>query len=414
MSTPTVLTFEYVPNEEMLKLSGELVASWDEEDRCIGHISLYELGKQKRAFRGDVRNMEKRHESALSFKYDPGYVYEMLIELFMAGRSFWRNVSGDDLAWLERVGESLTASLPGKWWSAPNPQAIANSVYHIETKGPPEALLPLDCLPLGLESLYLAEDETDVLRLASLFGGFRSIVRHSPLAAGIYLHPPAHGEQATLYLRSMKVAGYDEMSKILKETKAIFIGPFPSQTYYHQARNIARALVVPEPAFGTQPVIPDIVQIHAHAEEGDSQSEKLRITFDYGSNESQYTVVRSSHIEAVDAENASLRRNGISVGIGPLVVFNACEALGIIGNESLSSGLDLSKFGSRAVIGPREEILAAFAVKFSEILYEELNKGSTIGEAAVAARWATLIDYLNPSGLLYATFGDVESRRSLP
>jgi hypothetical protein len=415
MPTPTVLTFEYVPEEEVLKLSGNLVEPWDEKDRCIARISLYELGKLKRAFRNDVRNMEARYESRLNFRHDPGYVYEVLEELFIAGRSFWRAVSGDDFTWLENVGEFLALSLPGEWWSAPDPYALANSVYHVETKGPPEALLPLDALPLGVrDSLYIAQDETDVLRLASLFGGFRSIVRHSPLAVGTYLHPPTYGEQATLYLRSVNVDGNQKMLEILESAKCTIIGPFPSQTNYHRAGNIARALIIPEPALGVHPVVPDLVQIHAHAEEGDSLSEKLRITFDYGPEKGEYIVVRSSHIEAVDEEIERLRGDGISVGTGPLVIFNACEALGTIGNESLSSGLDLSRFGSRAVIGPREEILAEFAVEFSDMLHEELNKGNTIGEAAVAARWATLTDYLNPSGLLYATFGDIESRRSLP
>jgi hypothetical protein len=415
MPTPTVLTFEYIPEEEVLMLSGDLVTSWDEKSRCIAHISLYELGRQKRAFRSDVRNMEERYASGLNFRHDPEPVYEVLEELYMAGRSFWRALSDNGISWLGHVGEFLAQSLPGEWWSAPDPYALANGVYHIATKGPPEALLPLDALPLGIrDSLDIAQDETDVIRLASLFGGFRSIVRHSPLAVGTYLHPPSHGEQATLYLRSVDVEGYEKMSKILNGANAAFIGPFPSQENYHRAGNIARAMIIPEPALGANPVIPDLVQIHAHAEEGDSLSEKLRITFDYGPKEGEFLVVRSSHIEAVDEENVRLRSNGISVGTGPLVVFNACEALGTIGNESLSSGLDLSKFGSRAVIGPREEILADFAVEFSNILHEELNKGNTIGEAAVAARWATLTDYLNPSGLIYATFGDVESRRNLP
>jgi hypothetical protein len=415
MTSPSVLTFEYVPESQTLELSGDLVASWDEKDRRIASISMYGLGDLKKNFRDDVQGIERAYGSRLHWEDKPRYVYAYLEELSLAGYGFWEKVTGDrDLRWLRRIEESLAPGPSGDWWSALDPHTLAKSVYHMETKGPPEAILPLDALPLGfLNNACILRDETDVFRLASLFGGFRSIVRHSPIAVGTYRYPTARGRPATLYLRGEKAPGNGDMEKVLKGAVAAFIGSFPAPPYYSSPDDIARALLVPGPALGTNPVIPDLVQVHTHAKVGLGVAQKLLITFDFGS-KNESVVVRSSHFIKVNNENAKLRNDGIPVDIGPLVVFNSCEALGNIGDELLSSAFDLARFGSRAVVGPREEVLAEYAVKFSRALHKELNNGATIGEAVVAGRWTTLIDYLNPLGLIYATFGDVESRRSLP
>lgn len=411
MTSPSVLTFEYVPGSQTLELSGGLVASWDDKDRRIASISLYGLADLKKNFRDDVQGIERAYGTRLHWENKPRYVYAYLEELSLAGYGFWEKVTGDrDLRWLRRIEESLAPGPSGDWWSALDSHALAKSVYHIETKGPPEAILPLDALPLGfLNNACILRDETDVFRLASLFGGFRSIVRHSPITAGTYRYPTARGQPTSLYLRGVTAPGNGDMEKVLKGA----IGPFPSSGYYGNPEDIARALLVHEPALGTKVVIPDLVQVHAHAEVGLGVAKKLLITFDYGS-ENESVVVRSSHFIKVNNELANLRNAGIPVDIGPLVVFNSCEALGYIGDELASSAFDLAQFGSRAVVGPREEVLADYAVEFSRALHKELDNGSTIGEAAVAGRWKTLIDYLNPLGLIYATFGDVESRRSLP
>ena len=415
MTSPSVLTFEYVPESQTLELSGTLVASWDEKDRRIASISMYGLGDLKKNFRNDVQDVERAYGSRLDWGNKPNYVYTYLDELSLAGYGFWEKVTGDrDLRWLNRIEESLAPGPPGDWWSALDPHTLAKSVYHIETKGPPEALLPLDALPLGfLDNACILRDETDVFRLASLFGGFRSIVRHSPIAVGTYRYLAARGRPATLYLRGVTAPGSGEMEEVLKDAIATFIGSFPDSAHYGSPDDIARALLVPEPALGTDSAIPDLVQVHAHAKVGRGIAQKLLITFDYGSKD-EFVVVRSSHFLAVNNEIAKLRRNGTPVDTGPLVVFNSCEALGYIGDELVSSAFDLARFGSRAVVGPREEVLADYAVEFSRALHEELNNGGTIGEAAVAGRWTTLIDHLNPLGVIYATFGDVESGRSLP
>lgn len=411
MTTATVLTFEYDQERQILLLAGDAVESWDEQDRHIARISVPELVEHKRHFHNDVKDLELGYDDWLGYMHDPGYVYERLYELYLAGRKFWRVLSGDQVSWLWRLREALTNQLPDEWWLDDDPYGQASRVYHVQTKGPRSALLPLDTLPLGeLESAISADEEADVRLLASYFGGFVSIVRHSPNEGGKYVHSPST-TRSTLFLRSTSVGLHDEMGSILSSIGGPVLGPFPSAKFYRDAGDIARALVLSEPALGDQSAIPDLVQVHAHARQIPGMAQSLRLTLDYGRN--QTVVLRSSHIESVLAEIESARRRDITIDSGPLVVFNACQALGTIGTEALSTGLDLSQHGSRGVTGPREVVLEEFAVPFSEALHAGLSDGSSIGEAAVGARWSMLVKYLNPLGLLYATFGDVESKRGL-
>ncbi|MDI9978807.1 hypothetical protein [Rhodococcus sp. IEGM 1307] len=409
-----MLIFEYIQDQQALVLTGEAVAAWDEADRMIGRLSMAELMEHKRAFRNDVRNLEQRHSKCLSYKHHPGYVAAMLTELFMAGRKFWRTVSGGQLPWLLPLGEALTHHMGAQWWMIEDARAISSHVYHIESKGPPQALLPLDSLPLGeMEKAVVSSDEADVRLLAALFGGFNSIVRYTPLQAGEFLHPHVPGKMVTLFLRSTAVDALDEMRAVLGKGKGVLLGPFPSRGAYEDPADIARSLLLSEPARGPNPLVPDLVQIYAHAAENPGLAASLTITFAFGRNK-PVTVMRSSHVENVLMELERLRRGARITELGPLVIFNACEALGTIGNEPTSTGLDLSLNGSRAVVGPREEVLAQFAVRFSETIHTALDEGHSIGEAVVRARWTTLGDLLNPSGLLYATFGDVETTRGVP
>jgi hypothetical protein len=141
MTSPSVLTFEYVPESQTLELSGDLVASWDEKDRRIASISTYGLGDLKKIFRKDVQGIEKAYGSRLHWEDKPRYVYAYLEELSLAGYGFWENLTGDrDLRWLRRIEESLAPGSSGDWWSALESHALAKSVYHIETKGPPETI----------------------------------------------------------------------------------------------------------------------------------------------------------------------------------------------------------------------------------------------------------------------------------
>lgn len=414
-TSPTLLTFNYDVDEQRLNLEGILVSHWDERDRQIGRLSVAELIEYKKTFRNDIRNLERRHDKYLSYKHDPAYVGRMLLELMRAGRKFWRNVSGGDAPWLWNLSDAirpvLAHDIGNEWWLHAAPAHIGQTVSQVETKGPPGALLPLDALPLAeTERAIVAADEADVRLLASYLGGYSAVVRYTPLIAAAFVHPKAQGNRCTLYFRSVDAEFFDRMHEVLNEQAGVLLGPFPSGDTYADAEDVARSLMLPEPARGPIQLVPDLVHMHAHAVEGDSNAEALMITLDSGMGVP--IVVLSSHVEDVLHEVSRIRRAGTNPNAGPIVVFNSCEALGLVGHEPRSTGLDLSLGGTRAVVGPREEVDAEFAVGFSRELHSGLGEGRAVGECVVRARWATLTEYLNPSGLFYATFGDVETTRS--
>ena len=415
MSQSCDLTFRYDLSTEAFFLEGAAVANWREDEKRIAHIDLQTLKDLKEGLRGDVQEKWVSGFSNSDYKPHLGYISDVLFDLSMNGRTFWRRLCDDNLDWLPRLRDELTAHMPDGWWLF-SPEELSQLVPQIETIGPPEAILPLDILPLGeLERISYTADLEDIKLLASYFGGFSSIVRSTTLKAGPKVHPQMTQGGAVLFLRSVTAPGFQgatEVLRIFDRQGWNMLGPFPSAGAYASGVLIAEALVTQTVAPVGAPRIPDLVQIHAHARQGSGLGNALVISFDYGKGEHEFTELRGSHVETILLQAKLLHEDGISRPPGPIVIINACEALGHIGAEDRSVGLELARIGTRVLVGPREEVAGTFAVLFGSAIVANLMKDLTVGEAVVASRWTLLNSHANPTGLLYVSFGDVESRRA--
>jgi len=89
----------------------------------------------------------------------------------------------------------------------------------------------------------------------------------------------------------------------------------------------------------------------------------------------------------------------------PLVVLNACGT----GDLSPMHTSDLVRIlmdaGARSVVVTECAVPDAFAAEFSELLYENLLSGKTVGDSLFEARRYFLFARRNPLGLVYALYG---------
>ncbi len=98
----------------------------------------------------------------------------------------------------------------------------------------------------------------------------------------------------------------------------------------------------------------------------------------------------------------------------PFVVFNACrvarQGWSLAGLDGWAHAwVELCQCG--AFVGPHWLVKASAANEFARVLYEDLEKGKTLGEASLAARHAVRkLDAGRPNWLAYAVYGNPNAR----
>ncbi|GAA3698416.1 hypothetical protein GCM10022204_13440 [Microlunatus aurantiacus] len=405
------ITFEFVEDGRRPRyiLGGDGVSGlFSESERELRPVSESKLADFHSAVVNFIRRIDDNENKVLSKIGREQRIWSALTELLTAGNIIWEYALGDEPSeWLGRLNHLLTAELPPEWWKDP----ATNSQYMYETRtlGVPDRMLPLDLLPLGERSRFIYGGPEDVVQLAAVFGGFVSRVRYAASHRGVFTHPELRGPRAVLSIQSDKAPAVSEMSIQLSSIEDPIAGlwgphPYPNSGHFATPDEIARSFTVLDRAPDTGALI-DVVHFYSHGYTWSDPAATLLLNVDWKGDPSPL-VVRGVHFEKARKKAKDAQATG------PIVLLNACHSLGHIGSEWRSTALALITTGTRAILGVRDEIPGAVAVQMSSKVLQLMNSGMSVGSAAVGARWHLLNNYMNPLGLLFATFGDIDSVRS--
>jgi hypothetical protein len=397
-----LITFDYRddggrPRFELEGVGG--INDWPDEDRVISCVNM---GDMIRQYQYSLTSLRLRIQGDLSWRSQERVVGSYLTQLYRSGRKVWTSLLGRNSGpWLARLNDALTSHLKPSWWLDPLARA---HLCEVQVKGPDSVLLPLDVLPLGIPDKALIADLDDLLSYVSIFGGFVSRVRYRATFAGQHMHPTMTGPRATRYFRSSKAPGVNLMDGLLRNLKERVLGPYPSEEDYDDAYAIALSLLLAEPS-RTEQLTPDLVEVYSHGFSFDDPVRQLVLQLDYANGS---CVIDGDAFGW--AQDRVLSKGVVS---GPIVLLNACHSLGGLGCETFSDALRMAQAGSRVVMGVRDELPAEVALHFTRYLLQGLRDDKGVGQAVLDARWGLMKDYANPLGLLYASFGDINTTRSI-
>jgi hypothetical protein len=408
-------------NKGQVEFSGAPVQDWGVEDR-IKSVDLASVNSLAGNLQHDLAQLRLKLQKRLIWGHteeDLRGVGKSLNTFLLAGHGFWRALLGNSpQRLLDLLHEAATRDLPNKWWLL-DPQELSRRVLYIEVKGSRNALLPMDILPIGNPELSLDNIKgSDLFQIASLFGGFSSIVRYvsygtepgrengTRVLGRSALPPPSAADPGSVvYFRSEDALYFDRMHSYLKEEGWRTLGPYPRRGTLDRGTHIAYCLLNPDAIAvddSRRGVLPGIAHIHAHANTRPGLGKQLIVVFSYDS--------ECFELTSTDIENAItiVERNPPGTS-GLLVVFSACYALGGLGSNLVSTAFNLAEAGCRAVVGPRDAIPASVAYTFSRILYRGLARKEAIGRIVVESRWKLLKKFGNPLGILYSVFGETSA-----
>jgi hypothetical protein len=414
---PLLIEYANSKGKHQLLFSGNGVQGWHPDDRVVETASPEALANLAGILQNDLTTLRQSLQHKTSLAGQEKLVGRSLTRFCQAGVEFWKHfVEGDPTMLLSRLRGAVTMGLPQQWWIRPAHE-IAAKAGTVEVKGPRKALLPIDALPLGdPELLSYAADQSEILALASYFGGYCCVVRYvsygtddddpppgGQRSARSMLPPaPTTDPDAVVCLRSMTAPLYKDTADYLRDHRWRVLGLFPESGKLEDGLDIARCLLNPEamPVPGSSSyVLPGIAHIHAHANSYREFARNLSVEFRY---ESKATELTSADVQLVKNQLKQSPPNSC----GPLVVFSACDAQGELQPPLVNTAFDLAEAGCRAVIGPRNAIPEGLAYAFSRDLYTGLRLGDEVGRAVMWCRWNLLKALNNPLGILYSVFGN--------
>jgi hypothetical protein len=88
----------------------------------------------------------------------------------------------------------------------------------------------------------------------------------------------------------------------------------------------------------------------------------------------------------------------------PLIVMNTCESGNLDPLRNSGFTPTFLKRGARGVVATESTIPVATAGAFTELLYERLLAGETVGQSLLAVRRTLWEKEQNPTGLLYSMY----------
>lgn len=90
----------------------------------------------------------------------------------------------------------------------------------------------------------------------------------------------------------------------------------------------------------------------------------------------------------------------------PLVFMNACGSAELDPREASSFPAFFLNGGYRGFIGTETNVPDTFAAQMSQAFYSKLLGGQSVGDALQSAKWAMVLRYNNPLGILYTLYAD--------
>jgi CHAT domain len=284
----------------------------------------------------------------------------------------------------------------------------------LEVDAPPEALVPIELLPLfDASPVPDIRDHITLQRVARRFVGFAMAV-HRMIPTPISQDAVLHGDPAMhmkMFHHTQLDAASSECEMLRGSTNAVMLtGPWPSEDLDEQriAEVLAEYLVDPCLGFdGQRREDPD--QIHHFSCHCDTGWESpLDYSIELAAHSGITYRVTLRKLSAAMSRLFASARTGTSM---PLVVMNAC-ASSATEPEGATSFPELFFVNNqnRGFLGTEaripDEVAAAFAIRF----YRELFQGRPVGQALRAAKLKLLNDFRNPLGALYMYYGNPSLR----
>lgn len=426
------LTIEVEParNDCEVRVDGLAVQEWSSAEKTIGRVprAWGALGEHAQGTLGKFINYSRR---ALGMTWpDAGGAVELLLD---HGQLYWDAIcKGDSEPFLQKLQESLKIIPMPLDANRETCYAYSASAPLIEVKCPPDTILPIEVLPLGLSSLALpAQTQQEVLQNAALLGGLACRVRYvfypgtsqdgAPAGAAGALPPTQSwsSPHSISYLRSEAVPNWKEMRKFFDsgQLPAPMDGPYPRDGKINSAADLALYMLAPhllEQTIGSpgeageRPDESVAIHVQAHGERGKTLGDAFFLKFEHREGflrRSKLTIVDLTDIQralrTVHKLNGSISATNI--------FFNSCYSAGDLGKELLSCCMTLMAKGIGALVAPRDETPGTIAVPFAQAYYRFLlsagGSGYSDGAAVLAARLQLLAEHSNPLGLIYTSYG---------
>jgi hypothetical protein len=419
-----LLTIDVQPgNAREVRVDGLAVQGWSEAQRTIGRVphTWGTLGTLAQGTLGDFIN--SAHKTLAMSWAAAGRAIELLLE---EGQLYWNAICGGrSELFLNRLRESLNITPMPLGANRESCYAYAASAPLIEVKCPPDTILPIELLPLGLSRLgFAAQKKEEVFQNAALLGGLSCRVRYVfyPENTEDVLPPaPTWSVPRSIgYLQSKGIQLGDKMEDFLRsgELRTPVAGPYPDDGKISSAEDLALYMLaphlmeqtVPAPGEAAEPTGGNAaVHVQAHGTRGRTLGTAFFVQFERG--KVFLHKLQPITVDLVGIQKALRKIHDLKGSIGTTsIFFNSCHAAGGLGEELSSFYTTLTAEGIGALVAPRDEIPAGVAVALAQAYYRFLvaagSAGYSDGATILAARLQLLAEHGNPLGLIYTSYGN--------